>query len=126
VTAPAVASQLDEARRRLRSSRTLLDDGDPKGAANRLYYALYHGAAAALLHRGDVLPKTHAGLIASFGAAYVKTEMLSASLGRLINQAEQLRLTADYLGDEVQIETISPLLKRAAAFIAAIEDLTKP
>jgi uncharacterized protein (UPF0332 family) len=37
----------------------LLADGDPNGAVNRIYYALYHSATAALLRLGESVPKTH-------------------------------------------------------------------
>jgi uncharacterized protein (UPF0332 family) len=118
-----VAAQLGQARRSLRSGHVLLADGDPNGAVNRIYYALYHAATAALLRLGESVPKTHSGLIARFGAAVVSTGSLAPELGRLINEVEQLRLAADYLGDEIESATVVPLIAGAESFIAAIEHL---
>jgi uncharacterized protein (UPF0332 family) len=62
-------------------------------------------------------------LIARFGAAVVSTGSLVPELGRLINEVEQLRLAADYLGDEIESAAVAPLIDRAESFIAAIEHL---
>jgi uncharacterized protein (UPF0332 family) len=60
------AAELVQAERSLRSSRVLLSDGDASGAVNRLYYALYHAARALLIAEGVEIPKSHAGLIATW------------------------------------------------------------
>ena len=52
-------AQFEQAERCLRSFKLLLADDDILGAVNRLYYALYHAACAALTHRGIEIPKTH-------------------------------------------------------------------
>jgi uncharacterized protein (UPF0332 family) len=119
-----VAGQIGQAIRSLRSGTLLLHDGDANGAANRLYYALYHAACAALLSRGIAIPKTHSGLIASFGMHFVKSGEVSAELGKLLNQAEHERLTADYTGDILDPSNLPGLLAKAEAFIVAIQKLT--
>jgi len=67
---------LAKAERALASARLLLQDGDPDGACNRAYYAMFDAAQAAIM---EVRPeidqasiKTHRGLIAAFGLHLVK------------------------------------------------------
>ncbi len=93
------AAQFEQALRCLRSCKLLLADNDVLGAVNRLYYALYHAACAALTHRGIEIPKTHSGLIARFGETFLKPGNLPSVLGRLLNQAEHQRPLSDYSDD---------------------------
>lgn len=109
----AVRAELDQAERSLRSSKVLLDDGDTSGSINRLYYALYHAAKAALIAQGVDIPKTHSGLIAAFGASLVKTGKIDALLGKLLNKVEHERLLADYSGEAPEPSGIPALLQQA-------------
>jgi uncharacterized protein (UPF0332 family) len=115
------AAQLDQAARSLRSSRVLLADDDANGAMNRLYYALYHAACAALIARSIDIPKSHSGLIARFGATFVKTGEFPVHLGKLLNQVEHERLSADYTGDRLDGSGLPGLISQGEAFIAAIQ-----
>lgn len=117
------AGEFDQAERCLRSSRLLLADGDTLGAVNRLYYGLYHAARAALSDRGIEIPKTHSGLIARFGETFVKPGLFPIGLGRLLNQAEHLRLLSDYSGDQPDISLLPNLLAQAEEFLSAIQAL---
>ena len=115
--------QFEQAVRCLRSCKLLLADNDALGAVNRLYYALYHAACAALTHRGIEIPKTHSGLIARFGETFVKPGDLPSVLGRLLNQAEHQRLLSDYSGDQPDPALLPDLLTQAEAFLSAIRSL---
>jgi len=119
-------AQIDQAVRSLRSSKVLLADGDANGAMNRLYYALFHAACAALAYRGITVPKTHSGLIASFGANFVKSGEVSVELGKLLNQTEHERLAADYTGDVVDPAGLPTLIAKGETFIAAMQNLIGP
>lgn len=47
----------------LASARLLLDAGDPDGACNRGYYAMFDAARAALISAGAEIGKTHKGVL---------------------------------------------------------------
>jgi uncharacterized protein (UPF0332 family) len=81
-----------------RSAKLLSDHGDSNGAANRAYFAMFHGARAALAQARPDLGqvKRHATVIRHFGRYLVKEGGLDAELGRAISLAFDLRTIADY------------------------------
>jgi uncharacterized protein (UPF0332 family) len=99
---------MNKAQTALASARILLDAGDTDGATNRAYYAMFDAAIAALSWAGVVgeqsPPKTHGGLIASFGQNLVRTDKLPSEFGRALNRVQELRLTADYLAEPVPLD----------------------
>jgi uncharacterized protein (UPF0332 family) len=106
------------------SSELLLKSGDFDGACNRAYYAMFDAARAVLLVTGAVddlyTIKTHNGLISAFSLHLVKTGLVSIELGKAINKVEDLRLLADYKGDEVEIDKAQWALKQAQEFVEAM------
>ena len=66
-------------------------------------------------------PKTHGGLIGSFGLPLVRTGRLAAAFGRSLNQVQELRLTGDYLAAPVPLEKAKWAVQEANAFVAAIQ-----
>ena len=73
----------------LASAKRELDAGDLDGAANRLYYAMFHAARAALLDGP-----------------------LPMELGRAMNEAQELRVEGDYgAGTPVASEVAAYVLK---------------
>jgi uncharacterized protein (UPF0332 family) len=119
------AAEWEQAGRSLRSSKVLFDDGDANGSVNRLYYALFHAARAALIHEDIAIPKSHAGLIAAFGASFVRTGKIALPLGKLLNRVEHERLLADYSGDTIDSEALPGLLVQGESFLAAVRALTQ-
>lgn len=104
----------------------LFDAGEIEGACNRAYYAMYDAAHAALLADGQIdykTTKTHSGLIAAFGLHLVRTDKIPRELGRSLNEVEQVRLLADYTGDEITLEQASWAVKQAETFVAAIRKM---
>ena len=117
---------LAKAERALRAAQLLGQAGEIEGACNRAYYAMYDAAHAALLaqNRADYkTTKTHSGLIAAFGLHIVSTDKISRELGRAFNEVEQLRLLADYTGEEITSEQVSSAIKKAEAFVTAIRNM---
>jgi uncharacterized protein (UPF0332 family) len=106
------------------SSELLLKSGDFDGACNRAYYAMFDAARAVLLVTGAVgdlsIIKTHNGLISTFSLHLVKTGLVSIELGKAINKVEDLRLLADFKGDEVEIDKAQWALKQAQEFVEAM------
>ena len=118
-------SELEQAERSFRSSKVLLDDGDVNGSVNRLYYALFHAAIAALINEGAELAKSHAGLIAAFGAQLVKSGKIDVALGKLFNRVEHERLLADYSGDTTDVKLLRELIAQSELFLSAVRTLVR-
>ncbi len=120
------AKYLDKAERALQAARLLYDAGEIEGVCNRAYYAMYDAAHAALLAEKISeykVTKTHSGLIAAFGLHMVSTGKISREFGRAFNEVEQLRLLADYTGEEITTEQAYQALKKAEAFVSAIKSM---
>ncbi|MBN8909408.1 MAG: hypothetical protein J0H99_23085 [Rhodospirillales bacterium] len=82
-------------------------------------------AALAWATRHDDLPvpKTHGGMISSFGRLLVQPGHLSPELGRALNRVHELRLTADYVAEPVPLERAASAVDEAARFLAGIGEL---
>jgi uncharacterized protein (UPF0332 family) len=123
----SAADFMARAERALASARLLLDAGDADGACNRVYYAIFDAAKAALLATRAPLDvvgtKTHSGLIAAFGLQVVKRGLISVDHGRAFNRLHELRLIADYRGDSVEPDLVSQSLNEGEAFVAAVAAL---
>ena len=65
------------------------------GAANRLYYSVFHAISALLLHDGYSV-NTHNGSHAFFHLHYIKRGILPVEYGRLYNQLQTMREESDY------------------------------
>ena len=118
---------MEKAHKALASAKILLEAGDTDGATNRAYYAMFDAAMAALswagIGTGQSPPKTHTGLIGSFGQHLVKTGHLPAEFGRSFNRVHELRLTADYLSEPVATDKAQWAIDEATSFVAAISRL---
>jgi uncharacterized protein (UPF0332 family) len=116
---------MSKSHRAIKSAKVLLADGDPNGACNRAYYAMFDAAHAALLRvNADLNPatiKTHRGLIAAFGERLVKAGRTTLDLGRSLNQVEQVRLLADYTGEAIHLKKAQWSIDQAETFIAAMQ-----
>jgi uncharacterized protein (UPF0332 family) len=109
-----------KASRAAASARLLLDAGDVDGACNRAYYAMFDAARAALIRSGaPVVPEvaTHGGLISAFSLHLVKTGRVPTELGKALNRAAEIRLIADYTGDEVTAERVQWAVEQALVFV---------
>lgn len=112
------------------SARVLLDAGDPDGACNRAYYAMFDAARAALLASGAQVEgetaRTHSGLIAAFSLHLVKTGRIAVDLGKAINRAQELRAVADYRGDSIEKNDAAWAVGQAADFVQTIRTTFMP
>lgn len=118
------ADLLDKAMRALASARLLLDSGDVDGACNRAYYAMFDAARSALLATdaptAPELAKTHGGLITAFSLHLVKTGRVPVEFGKALNRVADIRLVADYTGDQVDTETARWAVGEAERFVAEL------
>ena len=108
------------------SARLLLDAGDPAGACNRAYYAMFDAARAALLLAGAASEpgKSHSGLIQAFSLHLVKPARVPKVLGQNLARAHELRLVADYTGDAVGAADAQAVVEQAVQFMAALKGLS--
>jgi len=116
---------MDKASRAIASARLLMEAGDCDGASNRAYYAMFDAARAALLGLGAPVEasvaKTHSGLIAAFSLHLVKTGVFPVALGKALNRAAEIRLVADYSGNEVEPAKVEWVIEQAEVFVRAIQ-----
>jgi len=119
-----------KAERAVASAKLLLDAGDIDGACNRAYYAMFDAARAALLWSGALADaaatKTHSGLISAFSLHIIKTGRLPISLGKALNRAAEIRLIADYTGDEVSADKAQWVIEQATALLDAVQREFRP
>lgn len=105
----------------LASANRELAAGDLDGAANRLYYAMFHAARAALLSIGQPAQGRHATIIAQFGRRFCKDGPLPTELGRAINEAQELRLEGDYGAGTPDATEVAAYVAKAEQFVAAVK-----
>ncbi len=77
-------------------ARIMLDNGRYKNALNRGYYSVFHAIKAICALDGFDSSK-HSGVISHFNQNYVKSEVFSKELSKIIRLASENREKADYL-----------------------------
>ena len=93
------------------------------GAANRLYYAVFHTVNALFISDG-IEAGRHKTSHSLFSLHYVKTGLLPVDYGRLYNNLQRLREKSDYnCFYDVSEQEIEEGIIIAADFIQAIEQL---
>lgn len=119
------ADLISKAVRALASAKLLVEAGDVDGACNRAYYAMFDAARAALLLSDAPAEmaeaKTHSGLISAFSLHLVKTKQFPIELGKALNRAAEIRLVADYTGDEVTMDKARWVTEQAILFVGEVE-----
>ena len=90
------------ARHRLQRARETLHEGDllreanaQDGAVNRYYYAAFY-AARSLLATLELDSPKHSGVIALFNRHFVKTQVVSPDVARVLVRSFEKRLQSDY------------------------------
>ena len=118
----------EKARVAAHSAQLLLDAGDADGACNRAYYAMFDAARGALIGSGavpNVLEiKTHAGLISMFSLHLIKTGLVDIDASKHLNQVQEMRLIADYLGDGIDLARAQVAIGMAKDFIEKLSNLS--
>lgn len=94
-------------------------------AVNRMYYACYY-AVSALLITKKIITKSHDGVRQMFSLHYVKTGMISDSMGRMYGRLFEKRSKGDYEdlfnNDLAVCEELYP---QAKEFVAVLTDLAE-
>ena len=93
------------------------------GAANRMYYAVFHAVCALLINDGHQV-NTHKGSHAMFSQHYIKTGILPREYGLLYNQLQTMREESDYnCAYDVEMEELEQRLEPAKRLIKDIEKI---
>ena len=117
--------RLEQAHESLREADVLCAAQANRGAVNRAYYAMFDVARAYLVTRHGITTeaiKTHSGLLSAFSRLGVKQDGLDADLGRWLNQAGEVRASADYDSRSVDAATAAILLANMDRFVATLEN----
>jgi uncharacterized protein (UPF0332 family) len=106
-------------------ARLLMDAGRADGATSRAYYARFDAARAALEEvRPDLtLAKTHSAIINRFSQHVVIDKHLDPNIGRYLNTAESLKITADYDRAAVSLDEAKSAVERMNQFLAVVAGL---
>ncbi|MFB6296242.1 MAG: HEPN domain-containing protein [Halobacteriales archaeon] len=117
-------AELEAARDALGDARVLLDgDGSDAGVCNRLYYAAFHAAQAALYVR-EVNPASHGAVRRQFGQHLVLDGDASREEGRLLGDLYDHRQEADYRLVSLDVD-VEALVSDVDAFVAHMEALVQ-
>lgn len=89
------ASLIERAKKYLKSSKILLEDGDYESSVSRSYYSMFYSAQALLLTK-NLSFSSHKGVISAFGEHFIKSGVFPKDMGREINRAFEKRQLGDY------------------------------
>ena len=107
----------------LDSSRTLIESGDYKSAANRSYYAVFAAMRSCLALLG-IDHKKHSGVISDFRLHFIKTGKLRTELSDVVTELFDVRNQSDYNDFYViSMQEVSQQLENAEMFVREVEGL---
>ncbi len=93
------------------------------GAANRLYYAVFHAINALLINDGHAV-NTHKGSHAMFNLHYIKAGILPVEYGKLYNQLQTMREESDYnCVYDVEPEELLKIIEPARQLIEQVDTI---
>jgi uncharacterized protein (UPF0332 family) len=90
---------------------------------NRLYYACFHAAQAALYARG-LNPGSHGHVQTLLGRELVRDGVVAREFGRFFNDMETYRRRVDYGSGGVERET-TDLIERTAEFLTTVRQVVE-
>jgi uncharacterized protein (UPF0332 family) len=93
-----------------------------RGAVNRVYYAVFHTASAALLWLNIERAK-HSGVQAAFGEFLVKPGTIESEFGQIYTKIRKARETEDYdvMAVLLTAEAASQIVAEAERFVTRLE-----
>lgn len=112
--------RIGQARESLSASKIMLENGMPKDAINRSYYAVFYALKAVLaIEEKDF--RRHKDVVAYFNKMYVATDKFSRELGRMVAKLQQLREKSDY--DDFFIASIEKAKQQVASAEKVISEV---
>jgi len=118
--------RLENANETLQAAHTLYEhNASPKSIINRAYYAMFY-ATLALLVTTDSHSSKHSGVIALFDKEFVKNNMVSKELGKMLHEAFESRQEGDYKDySKIDRKKATEILESADEFVNTIEQKLK-
>jgi len=117
--------EFKRAQEEITAAKVLKDNGLFFKSVVSSYYAVYHGAKAALLNKG-VSPKSHEGIERMFSLYYVKVNLIETDIGRIIGRLMKLREEADYYPEtSFNLKDSSEAIEMAERFLESIRKVVK-
>lgn len=118
-----VRKELERAHETFEEIEIMIGAGKWNGAANRIYYAVFHAVSALFIHDG-IQSVRHKSSHALFSQFYIKTGKLPRDYGRFYNNLQTLREKSDYnCFYDVSEQDVLSGKEQAQGFIEAIEKL---
>lgn len=112
---------LDRAHVDLLAAESNIRQGFASVAISRAYYAMFYAASALLASKGMSRSK-HSGVHAAFGEQFVKTGLIEPEYARMLINAFDSRLDADYEVDSfLDSEVAEAILNDTKQFVARVE-----
>lgn len=117
--------EMKKAEHSLKAAQKLPGEELTDDAVSRAYYAVFHGARAALKTKG-IETKTHQGLITQFALHLVKPGLLETEYGDILRQEKEDRETGDYEPFvSFGLEEAEKRVKDAERFITRVQRFLK-
>lgn len=119
ITPDEIDRAFERAEQMLRDAETAREvDISPATVVNRLYYACFHAAQAALYAHG-FMPRSHGRVQTLLGQELIQSGAVSRDHGRFLNDMATYRRRVDYGSGEVDRETAA-LVAETVAFLDAM------
>lgn len=114
---------LSYARESIEEANVLLrEDMSYRSVMNRLYYAMFYVVLALLNDKGLSTSK-HRGALHLFDLKFIKTNIFSKELTKVLHQGFNLRLRGDYSYQiEITKEDIDEIMPKVENFVKKIEE----
>ncbi|MBQ7934889.1 MAG: HEPN domain-containing protein [Clostridia bacterium] len=119
------AARFDHAKECFAAAKSLLATENYKSAANRCYYAIFHGMRSVLAF-DEIDMKHHSGIISEFRKRYIKTEIFETRLSEIISMLFAIRTDSDY--DDffvISKEEVIEQIENAEYFLGKIDKYLK-
>ena len=115
---------LERAKESLRAAELCVQAGYVNSAASRAYYAIFQAAQVALERAGvGRATWSHSGLQATFTTELIRCrKTYPASFRDYLSTSLRVRHAADYGGNGVSQKIAQRVLRRATAFVTAVEE----
>jgi len=115
-----IQSLLNRVEKYIKSGELLLENKDYESCVSRIYYAMFYAVQAVLLTK-NLSFSSHKGVISAFGQHFVKKDIFSKEMSKVLNLAFEKRMLGDYSYTFlISKEEAEELLKQGKSFVTQI------
>ena len=117
-----IQSLLNRVEKYITSGELLLGNKDYESCVSRIYYAMFYAVQAVLLTK-NLSFSSHKGVISAFGQHFVKKDIFSKEMSKVLNLAFEKRMLGDYSYTFlISKEEAEELLKQGKSFVTQIAE----